>query len=156
MIRRSFIIFLSLLLGVLLFTSEGIAQSPGDPDQSNSMWGKVQSTIEKYLHRPYVWGAVGLKSFDCSGFVWRVMNENGITIKRTTARKFFVSLPKAQDNSYYEAGLLVFFNNMKHIGIVRDHGSFYHAQVSLGTNLSWFDPYWRCKICGFRRIPTQS
>ena len=46
----------------------------------------IKSTIENHLGRPYVWGSSGLKSFDCSGFVWRVMYENGILLKRTTAR----------------------------------------------------------------------
>jgi hypothetical protein len=32
--------------------------------------------------------------------------------------------------------------------------SFDHAQVSKGTNLSTFDPFWRRKIYGFKKNPT--
>jgi hypothetical protein len=31
--------------------------------------------------------------------------------------------------------------------------SFYHAQVSLGTNRSDMNSFWRQKIAGFRRLP---
>jgi cell wall-associated NlpC family hydrolase len=154
MMRHLSILFSSLLIGGFLFTS-GIAQPLQDTDQSNTVWGTIQRTVEKHLGRPYVWGTCGLKSFDCSGFIWRIMAENGIHVKRTTARKLYMSLPRAPKNSFYGSGALVFFDNLKHVGIVKDEESFYHAQVSRGTNLSAFDPYWRQKICGFRRIPTQ-
>jgi peptidoglycan DL-endopeptidase CwlO len=152
MMRRVFIIFSVFLIVVGLFAS-GIAEPLQNADQSNTMWGTVQKTVEKYLGRPYVWGAAGLKSFDCSGFIWRVMADNGIIVKRTTARKLYMSLPRVPKDSSYDAGSLVFFDNLKHVGMVQDQKSFYHAQVSKGTNLSSFDPYWRRKICGFRRIP---
>jgi cell wall-associated NlpC family hydrolase len=86
--------------------------------------------------------------------VWRVLTENGIFLKRTTARKLFVCLPAAGEGENYGPGVLVFFNRMKHVGIVNDRGSFYHAQVRKGTNLSEFDPYWRPQIDGFRKIPS--
>jgi cell wall-associated NlpC family hydrolase len=155
MMRLLFIPFSSLLAGGFLFIS-AIAHPLQNADQSNHMWGTIHRTVEKYLGRPYVWGAVGLKSFDCSGFVWRIMADNGIIMKRTTARKLYMSLPRVPKDGSYDSGSLVFFNNLKHVGIVKDREAFYHAQVSRGTNLSSFDPYWRRKICGFRRIPIQS
>jgi peptidoglycan DL-endopeptidase CwlO len=155
MMRRVFIIFSAFLIAGFLFTS-GIAESLQNADQSNTLWGTIQGTVEKYLGRPYVWGAAGLKSFDCSGFIWRIMADNGIIVKRTTARKLYMSLPRVPKDSAYDSGSLVFFDNLKHVGIVKDQKYFYHAQLSKGTNLSSFDPYWRRKICGFRRIPTQS
>ena len=155
MMRHLFMLFSSLLIGGFLLTS-GIAQPLQDVDRSNNLWDSMQRTVDKYMGRPYVWGAAGLKSFDCSGFIWRIMAENGITIKRTTARKLFMSLPRVPKDSSYDPGAVVFFDNLKHVGIVKNRETFYHAQVSRGTNLSAFAPYWRQKICGFRRIPTQS
>ena len=156
MMRHLFILFSSLLIGGFLFTS-AIAQPLQNSDRSNNnMWGTIHGTVEKYLGRPYVWGAAGLKSFDCSGFIWRIMADNGIIVKRTTARKLYMSLPRVPKDSSYDSGALVFFDNLKHVGIVKDREAFYHAQVSRGTNLSSFDPYWRRKICGFRSIPIQS
>jgi cell wall-associated NlpC family hydrolase len=114
----------------------------------------VKSTIQKYLGRPYVWGSSGLKTFDCSGFIWRVMTDNGILLKRTTARKFYMMLPAVRDDEKWQFGTLVFFDDLKHVGIVDTPDTFYHAQVSRGTNRSEMNPFWRHQIYGFRRMPT--
>jgi cell wall-associated NlpC family hydrolase len=149
---RNVIGFFAIILIAGLLSAPVVTQSSQDAAQSNDRWGGIQKTIERYLNRPYVWGAVGLKSFDCSGFVWRIMAENGVMLKRTTARKLYMSLPCEAKNNSYESGSLVFFNNLKHVGIVKDRVSFYHAQVSKGTTISEFNPFWRGKICGFRKI----
>jgi cell wall-associated NlpC family hydrolase len=154
-LRYPVILFSSLMIGGFLFAS-GTAQPLQETGREDAAYGSIEKTIEKHLGKPYVWGASGLKSFDCSGFVWRVMAENGILVKRTTARKLYISLPRVLKGGSYDSGGLVFFDNLKHVGIVKDRASFYHAQVSMGTNLSVFDPYWRRKICGFRRFPEQS
>ena len=116
----------------------------------------LRSSIEGHLGRPYVWGSSGLKSFDCSGYVWRVLWENGILMKRTTARKLYMVLPKVSEADRWSFGNVVFFDNRKHCGIVASHDTFYHAQTSTGTNLSRFDPLWRRKICGIRTLPRQA
>ena len=113
----------------------------------------IKTAIERNLGRPYVWGATGLKSFDCSGFVWRVMFENGVLMKRTTARKFYMILqpvPKGEEGKF---GTLVFFDDLKHVGIMDSPKAFYHAQVSAGTNRSEMNSFWKNKIYGYRRLP---
>ena len=112
----------------------------------------LRSSIESHLRKPYVWGSTGLKSFDCSGFVWRVLADNGIFIKRTTARKLAMSLPVADGPNRFAFGTLVLFDSYKHCGIVNSKDSFYHAQCSRGTNLSAFQPFWGPKVCGFRKL----
>jgi len=114
---------------------------------------KVLAVVERHLGRPYVWGACGLKSFDCSGFVWRVMQENGVLVKRTTARKYYMSLPEVAEEERWNFGNIVFFSNLKHCGIVDTRETFYHAAVSTGTHRSRFDPFWRRKISGVRAMP---
>jgi cell wall-associated NlpC family hydrolase len=113
----------------------------------------MKSTIGKHLGRPYVWGASGMKSFDCSGFIWRVMSENGMLLKRTTARKFYMMLPPVPKEQQWTFGTLVFFDNLKHVGIVDSETEFYHAQSSIGTNKSQMNSFWRRKIYGFRQLP---
>ena len=122
------------------------------PETPNFVEG-VKASIEKYLGRRYVWGSAGLKSFDCSGFIWRVMSDNGILLKRTTARKFYMMLQPVPKEEQWNFSTIVFFDNLKHVGIVDSPEAFYHAQVTLGTNRSQMNSFWRRKIYGFRRFP---
>jgi cell wall-associated NlpC family hydrolase len=145
--RRTILICLS----VILLVSGAAAQS--DESQPKGFWDGIRTSIKNNLGRPYVWGATGRKSFDCSGFVWRVFYENGILMKRTTARKLYLTLPKAAKEDQTRFGTLVFFDDLKHIGIIDDSSNFYHAQVSIGTNRSPMNSFWRPKIYGYRTIP---
>ena len=121
-------------------------------DEGADFAAELRSSIERHLGRPYVWGSAGLKSYDCSGFVWRVMYENGILIKRTTARKLYMCLPPVPEENQWTFGNIVFFNDLKHCGIVASQAKFYHSETSTGTNLSSFDPYWRRKIYSIRAL----
>ena len=142
----------------LLFATAALAQSEQEsvspPPEEQSFMQNLKATIEKHLGRRYVWGADGMKSFDCSGFIWRVMYENGMLLKRTTARKFYMMLPPVPKEEQWNFGTIVFFDNLKHVGIVDTPETFYHAQVTLGTNRSQMNSFWRRKIYGFRRLPT--
>lgn len=135
-----------LALLLLLGCGAAAAQPAGD------WWMRLRATVEKHLGRPYVWGATGLKSFDCSGFVWRVYSEAGAPFKRTTARKLYFCLNPTTKGKEWEFGNVVFFDDLKHCGIVNSSGDFFHAGSSEGTSLSPFDPFWRRKIYGVRRV----
>ncbi len=137
------------ILGLMLCAPLAAAEEAGAPAD---FWSGMKAVIGRHLGRPYVWGSSGLRSFDCSGFVWRVLTENGMLIKRTTARKLYMSLPATGEAGRWGAGNIVFFDNLKHCGIVESRAKFYHAQLHKGTNLSSFDPFWRPKVCGVRRV----
>jgi len=142
------------LMTCLLATSAQSAQLTSSPlPRAADFLEGVRTAIEKNLGRPYVWGASGLKSFDCSGFIWRVMYDNGVLVKRTTARKFYMMLKPVSKEDQWNFGTLVFFDDLKHVGIVDTPKAFFHAQTSVGTNRSEMNAFWRNKIYGFRRLP---
>ncbi|MBU2538676.1 MAG: C40 family peptidase [Proteobacteria bacterium] len=149
---KSACLCLSLLLALSFSPATAGQQEPVKPS-TETFGNDLRLKIEQFLGRPYARGTRGPKRFDCSGFVWRVMRENGIRMKRTSARKLYFSLPKIQEDEKWQLGSVVFFNNMKHCGIVNDESSFYHASSTAGTTLSEFAPYWRERISGFRRLP---
>ena len=138
---------------MLFLLTNAAAASPAEQPQTG-FWAGVKSSMEKHLGRPYVWGTSGLKSFDCSGYLWRVMYENGVLMKRTTARKFYMMLKPVSNDENRNLGTVVFFDNLKHVGIVDDAESFYHARVSAGTTRSEMNSFWRKRIYGFRRFPS--
>jgi len=148
--RTLFLAFVCLACATSLFAVVDQAMAPDSTGQDVS--DKLKAIIERHLGRPYVWGASGLKSFDCSGFVWRVMVENGILIKRTTARKLYFCLSPVPEGKKWSFGNVVFFDDLKHCGIVAGADTFYQSETSIGTNLSQFDPFWRPKVCGVRAV----
>ncbi len=95
------------------------------------------------------------KGFDCSGFVWRVFQDAGADFDRVAARTLWRQLPEATDEEKVKFGTLVFFNGLRHVGIVRDAFSFYHASRSQGVTLSYFSGYWGKRLTGYRRAPIE-
>jgi hypothetical protein len=65
-------------------------------------------------------------------------------------------LPPASKADQGKFGTLVFFDNLKHVGMIDNAEFFYHAQVSVGTNHSQMNPFWRQKVYGYRRLPIVS
>ena len=78
---------------------------------------------------------------------------DGVLVKRTTARKFYMMLKPVSKEDQWNFGTLVFFDDLKHVGIVDNPKAFFHAQTSVGTNRSEMNAFWRNKIYGFRRLP---
>jgi peptidoglycan endopeptidase LytE len=113
----------------------------------------VLSAIDARLGAPYVYGATGPRAFDCSGFVWSVFREAGINFERASARSLWAQFDAPKPGEEYKFGTLVFFNNLKHVGIVADEHGFYQASTSHGVVYSPFNDYWSERIVGFRRVP---
>lgn len=113
----------------------------------------MSSAIDQRLGSPYSWGADGPTRFDCSGFVWSTFKSVGIDFERTSARTLWARFAPATLDEKSRFGTLVFFNGLKHIGIVADEHGFYHASRRHGVVYSPFSGYWMTRIDGFRRVP---
>jgi cell wall-associated NlpC family hydrolase len=109
--------------------------------------------IEERLGTPYRMGSEGPTRYDCSGFVWSVFQSAGIAFERGSARTFWSQFEPAGESEQYQFGTLVFFNGLRHVGIVADAEGFYHASSSKGVVYSRFGEYWSKRITGFRRVP---
>jgi peptidoglycan endopeptidase LytE len=113
----------------------------------------MMAAIDTRMGAPYVYGTEGPRVFDCSGFVWSVFQSAGVNFERGSARGFWENFSPVSEDEKYKFGTLVFFNNLKHVGIVADANGFYHASTSQGVTYSRFDGYWGSRITGFRRVP---
>jgi NlpC/P60 family len=113
----------------------------------------LQGAIFKRLGIRYKFTGSDDRGYDCSGFVWRVFQEIGADFDRVAARTLWRQLPAAIGDETRRFGTLVFFNGVKHIGIVRDAETFYHSSRSQGVTLSTFSGYWGKRITGYRRSP---
>ena len=142
--------FLSLVLPLL--NSESITQPQFFVNEASSA---LYREITKRLGIRYRFYGTDDRGYDCSGFVWRVFQSAGSDFERVAARSLWAQLPEASDDEKIQFGTLVFFNGLRHVGIVKDSKTFYHASRSQGVTLSTFDGYWGGRITGFRRAPAR-
>jgi cell wall-associated NlpC family hydrolase len=115
----------------------------------------VVEEARKQVGKPYVWGAAGPNSFDCSGLTKWVYGQFGTSLKRTAADQYNyapgwkVSSPRAGD--------LVFGNmdgsrNIDHVGIVVGDGRMIHAGTEdTGVRYDTIKNSWY-HVVGYKRI----
>ncbi|MFS0605130.1 NlpC/P60 family protein [Peribacillus frigoritolerans] len=88
----------------------------------------------------YVFGGEDpMTGMDCSGFIYWVMKEQGLSVKRDSAEDYFSLVPKI-DNP--KAGDLVFFRDtgtrvgVTHVGIYLGEGRFLNSTENSGVHIS--------------------
>ncbi|RAJ71791.1 cell wall-associated NlpC family hydrolase [Streptomyces sp. Amel2xB2] len=87
---------------------------------------KVLAYAKAQLGKPYVWGATGPSSFDCSGLTQGAWKAAGISLPRTTWDQVKVGTKVAKSDM--KAGDLVFFyDDISHVGIYVGGGQMIHA-----------------------------
>lgn len=80
----------------------------------------------QFLGRPYVWGATGPDTFDCSGLTSYVYRHcANLEITRTTYTQINVGTPVEYNDM--QPGDLVFMRNNEHVGIYIGNGQMIHA-----------------------------
>lgn len=80
------------------------------------------------LGSPYVYGASGPGSFDCSGLMVWSFNQVGVSLPRTSQEQANAGTRIGTDLSQAQPGdLLIFFNDAHHVGIYAGNGQVLHA-----------------------------
>ena len=98
--------------------------------------------------KPYVWGATGPSTYDCSGLVQWAYRQVGVGLPRVSRQQALVGVPVAPDDA--QPGDLVFFNSpVSHVGIYVGGGKFLEAPQS-GDVVKVSDV--RSNVTGVRRI----
>ncbi|MBU1669443.1 C40 family peptidase [bacterium] len=108
---------------------------------------------KKYLGKPYQDGAIGPDSFDCSGFVYGVHKNLGISIPRTSLDQSNITGQKLTKEAL-KVGDLVFFDtslkgHVNHSGIYLGNDKFIHASsgkaysVTISDMNGWYKDKFR-------------
>ncbi len=120
--------------------------------------GDLAATALSLQGAPYVWGGSSPSAgFDCSGFVWYVAQQAGLSVGRGLQQQYDAgSHPK---QSKLKRGDLVFFQNtympgLSHDGIYLGDGQFIHAADEQdGVTISNLnDDYWSAHWYGATRL----
>ncbi|MDG4861868.1 NlpC/P60 family protein [Streptomyces sp. T-3] len=94
---------------------------------------KVINFAEGQIGKPYVWGATGPDSYDCSGLTQDAWAAAGITLPRTTWDQVKVGTTvKVADAK--PGDLVFFYDDISHVGIYIGDGKMIHAPKP-GTNV---------------------
>ncbi|MGC0205727.1 NlpC/P60 family protein [Streptomyces levis] len=87
---------------------------------------KALAFARAQIGKPYVWGAVGPGSYDCSGLTQAAWKAAGVTLPRTTYDQVdagtTISLAAAQPGD-----LVFFYDDVTHVGIYIGNGMMIHA-----------------------------
>ncbi|MFL5960788.1 MAG: NlpC/P60 family protein [Gaiellaceae bacterium] len=148
--------------------AQAAAQAPAPSPSSSSSSGVVPPPVSvpvgnpgvghpeaaqialRYLGVPYVWGGASPSGFDCSGLVMYVYAQLGISLPHYTVAQWSATIPIS--SSEMQAGDLVFFNGLGHVGIYLGGGQFVNAphtgsvvRIDSMSSFGGFD--------GARRVP---
>jgi cell wall-associated NlpC family hydrolase len=131
--------------------------APSPAGEQISVGAEIALRAIAQVGRPYRYGGADLNGFDCSGLVFYIHRELGLTVPRTAAEQFIASDPV--DIRRLEPGDLVFFRTTRrqevsHVGIYAGEGRFVHAPQSgrLIELHALGDDYYGSRFVGAGRI----
>jgi len=102
---------------------------PGGNPPTSSKGAAAVWWAEKALGRPYVWGATGPKSFDCSGLCLWAYAHVGVSLPHYSGAQF--NCGQHVGRAYLQPGDLVFFGHpIHHVGMYIGSGRFIEAPHS--------------------------
>lgn len=133
------------------------SRGAGAPDTGAVAGAGVAVTALAYRGVPYRSGGTEPeRGFDCSGLVWFVFAQHGISMPRTVAAQYRAG--REVEATEVRAGDLVFFNASRgtptHVGIAVGPGQFVHAPSARGdVRVERLEEgYWAGRLSGVRRI----
>ncbi|MDL2293826.1 peptidoglycan DD-metalloendopeptidase family protein, partial [Ruminococcaceae bacterium OttesenSCG-928-D13] len=128
---------------------------PGAP-MGDGSYAALMEEAQKHLGKPYVFGAKGPDTFDCSGFVCWSLSKSGVYQISTNAQGLYnACTPVSRENA--QPGDLIFFTGtynagrpVTHVGIYIGNGQMIHAgnpvqYASIDTS------YWTSHFYAFGR-----
>ena len=116
--------------------SETGSSETGKTASTNETGLEIVEYARQYLNCPYVYGAAGSESFDCSGFTMYVYKHFGYSLSHSATAQSKVGTYVAKED--LQLGDLVFFldyetmDGIGHCGIYIGDGNFIHASSGSG------------------------
>ncbi|MEW1861449.1 MULTISPECIES: NlpC/P60 family protein [unclassified Streptomyces] len=80
----------------------------------------------KQIGKPYVWGATGPDSYDCSGLTQAAYKAAGIDLPRTTYDQVDVGT-RVSEADLQPGDLIFFYSDVSHVGLYIGNGEMIHA-----------------------------
>ncbi|WP_405543796.1 NlpC/P60 family protein [Streptomyces phaeochromogenes] len=108
-------------------TSTGTGSATGTSGSASTVKAdKALAFARAQIGKPYVWGASGPGSYDCSGLTQAAWKAAGVTLPRTTWDQVKAGTTVSV-NSAQPGDLVFFYDDISHVGIYIGDGMMIHA-----------------------------
>ncbi|MFJ4120209.1 NlpC/P60 family protein [[Kitasatospora] papulosa] len=104
----------------------GTGTGTGSGSGYSSKAEKVLAFARAQIGKPYVWGATGPSSYDCSGLTQAAWKAAGVDLPRTTWDQVKVGTRVSTAN-LRPGDLVFFYDDISHVGIYKGGGMMIHA-----------------------------
>ncbi|MFD9843203.1 C40 family peptidase [[Kitasatospora] papulosa] len=104
----------------------GTGTGTGSDSGYSSKAEKVLAFARAQIGKPYVWGATGPSSYDCSGLTQAAWKAAGVDLPRTTWDQVKVGTRVSTAN-LRPGDLVFFYDDISHVGIYKGGGMMIHA-----------------------------
>ncbi|QHZ46035.1 C40 family peptidase [Bacillus sp. NSP9.1] len=113
---------------------------------------KLVSDAQALIGTPYKWGGTSPSGFDCSGFVWYLLNKQ-TNVARTNTVGYWNSMTSISSPA---VGDFVFFTTYQpgpsHMGVYIGNNKFIHAGSDGVTTSDMTSSYWKPRYLGAKRF----
>ncbi|MEU9985637.1 NlpC/P60 family protein [Streptomyces sp. NPDC048045] len=89
--------------------------------------GAAFSAAQSQIGKPYVYGATGPSSFDCSGLTSWAYAQAGVSIPRTSEAQATIGTRISSVNDLQVGDLVFFYGDIHHVGLYAGNGQVLHA-----------------------------
>jgi len=101
--------------------------SPSPAPSTNDKGAAAVAAAKTQLGKPYVWGADGPDSYDCSGLTMWAYKQVGITIPHYTVDQYNAAKSHPSYSQAQPGDLIFFGSDMHHVGMYIGGGKMIHA-----------------------------
>jgi cell wall-associated NlpC family hydrolase len=105
-------------------------QAPvGLPPAPNARAAIAVAYAKAQVGKPYVYGAAGPRSFDCSGLMMAAWAAAGVSMSHSSSAQAY-EFPAVSEKDIQPGDLLIYYGSMHHVGMYVGNGMVIHAPYS--------------------------
>ncbi|MFI6337405.1 NlpC/P60 family protein [Streptomyces sp. NPDC050535] len=111
-------------------TTAKTAATSGSTAPASGRAGSAYGAAQSVIGSPYVYGASGPSSFDCSGLTSWAYAQAGVSIPRTSQAQANAGTRIYSQSDLQVGDLVIFYGDMHHVGFYAGNGQVLHAPRS--------------------------
>lgn len=132
--------------GSIPSTPPTTSKPPTTTPSSSAFGERMTDEALKHVGKPYVWGASGPNTFDCSGLIVYSYAKAGRTIPRYASWMMADRATRVSKSNMKVGDLVFFYSPVSHVGIYMGNDKFVHAANSrtgvITSRLSTYSAPW--------------